>query len=55
MHSLKLTGIPKTEVESRVIMMFNAHSKVAFTVFTSIKLKRRVEKEVLCINLAPNP
>ena len=27
-------------------MMFNVHSKVAFSVFTSSKLKRRVEKEV---------
>ena len=46
MHSLKLAGIPKTELESRVIMMFNTHSKVAFSIFTSSNLKRRVEKEV---------
>tara|TARA_A100001015_G_C14815684_1_gene642612 strand:- start:567 stop:881 length:315 start_codon:yes stop_codon:yes gene_type:complete len=46
MHSLKLAGIPKTELEARVIMMFNTHSKVAFSIFTSSNLKRRVEKEV---------
>ena len=46
MHSLKLAGIPKTELVSRVITMFYTHSKVAFSIFTSSKLlKRRVEKE----------
>ena len=28
MHSLKLAGIPKTELESRVIMMFNIHRSI---------------------------
>ena len=44
-HAIKLAAIPKDDIESRVIMMFGLHSKVAFSIFASSKLKKSIEKE----------
>ena len=45
-HAIKLAAIPKDDVESRVIMMFGLHSKVAFSIFASSKLKKSIEKRL---------
>ena len=50
-HALKLAAIPKTEQESRVIMMVGIHSKIAFSSFIASKLKKSIEKEKLKINM----
>ena len=42
-HAIKLAAIPKSESESRVIMMYGIHSKIVFSMFASSKLKRQVE------------
>ena len=46
-HALKLAAIPKSEQESRVIMMSGIHSKIVFSCFTASKLKKRIERERL--------
>ena len=46
-HALKLAAIPKTEQESRVVMMVGIHSKIAFSSFIASKLKKSIEKEKL--------
>ena len=45
-HAIKLAAIPKDDIESRVIMMFGLHSKVAFSIFASSKLKKSIEKRL---------
>ena len=42
-HAIKLAAIPKSEYESRVIMMYGIHSKIVFSMFASSKLKKSVE------------
>ena len=49
-YSLKLAGIPKDSTECRVIMMVGLHSKVAFSLVSPSKLKKKVESEVLSKN-----
>ena len=44
-HAIKLSAIPKDDVESRVIMMFGVHSKLVFSIFASSKLKKKYGKE----------
>ena len=45
-HAIKLSAIPKDDVESRVIMMFGAHSKLVFSIFASSSLKKGIEKRI---------
>ena len=45
-HAIKLSAIPKDDVESRVIMMFGVHSKLVFSIFASSKLKKNMEKRI---------
>jgi len=49
-YSLKLAGIPKDSTECRVIMMVGLHSKVAFSLVSSSKLKRKAQNEVFSRN-----
>ena len=42
-HAVKLSAIPKDDLESRVIMMFGAHSKLVFSIFASSKMKKNIE------------
>ena len=41
-HAVKLSAIPKDDLESRVIMMFGAHSKLVFSIFASSKMKKNI-------------
>ena len=45
-HAIKLSAIPKDDVESRVIMMFGVHSKLVFSIFASSKMKKNIEERV---------
>ena len=45
-HAVKLSAIPKDDLESRVIMMFGAHSKLVFSIFASSKMKKNIEERV---------
>ena len=45
-HAIKLAAIPKDDVESRIIMMFGAHSKLVFSIFASSKVKKNIEKRI---------
>jgi len=40
-----LAGIPKKEDQCRVIMLLSFHSKLAFSLFSSIKIKRRIVED----------
>ena len=40
-HAVKSSAIPKDDLESRVIMMFGAHSKLVFSIFASSKMKKK--------------
>ena len=51
-YSLKLAGIPKDSTECRVIMMVGLHSKVAFSLVSSSKLKKNVQSKVFSKNQA---
>ena len=42
-HAIKLAAIPKDDYESRIIMMFGVHAKIAFSIFASSKLKKDVQ------------
>ena len=44
-HQVKLAGIPKNEEQYRVIMLFSFHSKLAFSLFSSSAIKKRVVEE----------
>ena len=46
-HQVKLAGIPKNEEQCRVIMLFSFHSKLAFSLFSSSKIKRKIVQEDL--------
>ena len=46
-HQVKLAGIPKNEQQCRVIMLFSFHSKLAFSLFASSNIKRRMVEEDL--------
>ena len=46
-HAIKLAAIPKSESESRIIMMYGIHSKIVFSIFVSSKLKKQVEMKNL--------
>ena len=45
-HAIKLSAIPKDDVESMVIMTFGAHSKLVFSIFASSSLKKGIEKRI---------
>ena len=47
LHSLKLAAVPKTDEESRVIMMLGLHSKIIFSSFAGSKLKKKLQSEHL--------
>ena len=51
-YSLKLAGIPKDSTECRVIMMVGLHSKVAFSLVSSSKFKKKVQSEAFSSNQA---
>ncbi len=40
LHAIKLAATPKDHCESRIIMTFGVHAKIAFSMLTSSKLKR---------------
>ena len=44
-HQVKLAGIPKNEEQCRVIMLFSFHSKLAFSLFSSSAIKKRIVEE----------
>ena len=46
LNAIKLAGIPKDLNECRPIMMFSIHTKLAFSLFTSSNLKKRLDKDL---------
>ena len=46
-HAIKLAAIPKSEDKARIIMLFSFHSKLAFSLFSSSKIKKKIVEESL--------
>ena len=46
LNSIKLAGVPKDSHECRPIMMYPIHTKLAFSLFTSSILKKRIDKDL---------
>ena len=46
LNAIKLAGTPKGKNECRPIMMYSIHTKIAFSLFTTSNLKKRLDKKL---------
>ena len=47
LHQVKLAAVPKKEDQCRAIMLFSFHSKLAFSLYSSTRIKKKIVEEEL--------